>query len=106
MKPKASTEHCELLAHLLCDGQWHIGRTLRMNHRMIRAACAAQPTRFMSSQSGYKLARFATIAEIDCAVADLRSRVKHLTDRAEALENAKYIRSSGTEQITQQPELL
>lgn len=89
MKPKANTEQCELLAFLLDDGQWHKGRTLRMNSRMIRAACAAQPQRFLSSQAGYKLVKFATSTEINGAVADLFSRINHLAERAQQLQIAK-----------------
>lgn len=106
MKPKANTEQCELLAFLLDDGRWHKGRTLRMNHRMIRAACAAEPDRFLSSQSGYKLVQFASIAEIDIAVADLRSRIVHIRGRAEALEQARCHRFAGMFDITRQGQLL
>ncbi len=92
MKPKANTEQCELLAFLLDDGQWHKGRTLRMNGRMIRAACAEQPRRFLSGQSGYKLVAFARLPEIDAAIADLRSRIARLNDRANELALARYNR--------------
>ena len=104
MKPTPTNEQCEYLAHLLADGRWHKGRTLRMNGRLIRAACAEQPGRFLSSQKGYKLVRFATEAEIDESVADLRSRIKHLTARAEGLEQAKYNQTFG--QMTEQEQLL
>ncbi len=106
MKPKASQEHCETLAWLLDDGHWHHKGNLQMNGRMIRAACSEQPGRFMSGQKGYMLVEFATIREIEMSVADLRSRSSHLKRRADALENAKFIRSTGTRGITQQGQLL
>lgn len=105
MKPKANQIQCETLAWLLDDGHWHMKCNLQMNERMIRAACAEQPDRFMSSQSGYKLVEFATIREIEISVADLRSRIKHLTRRAQALEDAKYIRSKGVSEITEQRQM-
>lgn len=106
MKPKVSTEQCELLAWSLGDGQWHKGRTLRMKHRTIRAVCAAEPKTFMSGQRGYKLVKFATIPEMDRSVADLRSRIAHLRKRADALEDARFTRSMPKQGITRQAQLL
>lgn len=57
-----------------------------MNGRMIRAVCAEKPEHFLSSQKGYKLVKYATDEELDIAIADLRSRIRHLDDRAGALE--------------------
>jgi hypothetical protein len=105
MKPKANTEQCELLAFLLDDGQWHKGRTLQMNNRMIRAACAEQPHRFISGQSGYKLAEFASVRELNIAVRDLRSRAACLRRRATAIEEGRYRRFVDN-QITDQEALL
>lgn len=56
---------------------------------MIRAACSAQPSRFMSSQKGYKLVKFGTDDEVDESLADLKSRVRCLSDRLEGLQYAK-----------------
>ncbi len=105
MKPKANTEQCELLAFLLDDGQWHTARTLRMNGRMIRAACEEQPQRFISGQSGYKLAEFASIREINIAVRDLRSRAACLQRRAWGIERGRYQRFVDN-QMTEQEALL
>ncbi len=104
MKPKPNREQRERLAFLLQDGQWHIGKTLRIEGRMIRACCEAETGRFMSGQSGYKLVQFATNAEIQCGVADLRSRSKCLRQRAEGLELA-YYRRTQPRQVTQQESL-
>ncbi len=104
MKPKPKHKHRELLAFLLQDGQWHIGKTLNIEGRMIRACCEAEPGRFMSGQSGYKLVEFATNAEIKRGVADLRSRSKCLRERAEGLELA-YYRRTQPRQVTQQESL-
>ena len=87
-KPKAKTEDCRELWRILSDGQWHLGREIPMNNRMIRAVCAEKPEHFLSSQKGYKLVKYATDDEIDIAIADLRSRIRHLDDRAGALEFA------------------
>ena len=59
-----------------------------MNGRMIRAVCAEKPDYFLSSQKGYKLVKYATDEEIGISIADLRSRIRHLEDRAGALECA------------------
>jgi len=88
MKPSVKREHCARLWHLLSDGQWHKGRDINMNHRMIRAVCQEKPNHFLSSQQGYKLVKAATDEEIDIAIADLRSRMKHLDHRASGLELA------------------
>lgn len=106
MKPKVHPIQGEVLAWYLEDGQWHKGRTLQMRHRTIRAVCAAEPGRFMSGQLGYKLVKFATIPEIDRSVADLRSRIAHLRERADALEDARFTRSMPRQGITRQARLL
>lgn len=107
MKPKPNTEQCELLAFLLDDGQWHTSRTLRLeiNHRMIRAVCEQQPHRFISGQSGYKLAKFASVREMNIAARDLRSRAACLLRRANGIEDGRY-RRFVDHQMTEQETLL
>ena len=63
-----------------------------LNGRAIRAVCAAQPQHFLSSQRGYKLAKYATEAELAEAEADLRSRAKCLLERADAISKVLYDR--------------
>ena len=92
MKPKVKREHCVKLWKLLSDGQFHKAKDLPMNSRMIRAVCSEKPEHFLSTQQGYKLTKYATDEEIDIAVADLRSRIKHLDARASGLEWALTMR--------------
>ena len=92
MKPKAKIENCRALWRILSDGKWHKSKDIPMNHRMIRACCEAKPEHFLSGQKGYKLVRYASDAELQHAIADLRSRVKHLNARADSLERAAYTR--------------
>lgn len=88
------------LAMFLADGRWHVSRTINMEHRTIRAICAEFPTEFLSGQKGYKLVRYATAYEINMAVLDLRSRIKHLRDRAVALERAGLSRGGQRQLFT------
>jgi len=86
-KPRVKREHCVKLWHALADGQFHKGKDLPMNSRMIRAVCAELPSFFLSTQNGYKRADFATVDEIENSIADLRSRINHIDTRASALES-------------------
>ena len=99
MRPKAKARDAVHLRSLLSDGRWHKGREINMNHRMIRAVCAAYPDHFISSQRGYKLLSSATANELETAIADLRSRIKHLAARADAVE-IMLARRQGREQLT------
>ena len=94
MKPTPRVEECRKLWSLIDDGKWHKARTIAMNSRMIRAICSAKPDHFLSTQKGYKLVKFATDSEIEIAVADLRSRMKHLNARASSLEHELLQRSN------------
>lgn len=61
-------------------------KDIPMQPRMIRAVCQKYPDQFLSTQQGYKLVKEATRDEISNAIADLRSRCKHMHRRASALE--------------------
>ena len=95
MKPKVKREHCARLWHILSDGQFHKAKDIPMNSRMIRAVCSEKPDHFLSTQQGYKLVKYATADEIENAIADLRSRIKHIERRAHALDTALFAKQQG-----------
>ncbi len=84
--PKAHHDDGQRLWNLLADGGFHKAKNIDMGSRMIRAVCSAYPSRFLSTQAGYKRVEFATDDEIGNAIADLKSRCGHLTRRYTALE--------------------
>lgn len=88
MKPNVDKAHKRRLWIVLSDGKWHLRKHINMENRMIRAVCQAEPDQFLSSQRGYKLVRYASDAEINESIADLRSRSKHMNERASGLERA------------------
>ena len=92
MKPYAKDTDLRRLAFLLHDGRWHKAKDLRMDSRLIRACCAEAPDQFISTQKGYRLLRYASDQEVNEAIADLRSRITHLNDRATRLERAAATR--------------
>ena len=92
MKPNPSDTDCRRLWQLLADGQWHKSKDIDMPHRLIRAVCQAKPEHFLSSQRGYKLTKHATKGEIEAAANDLRSRIRCLQARADALDGVIYER--------------
>lgn len=69
----------------LAGGRWIKARELSARFgipsRLIRAV-AEETGDVISGQRGYKLARHATPKEIEAAIADLESRVLHLSARA------------------------
>jgi len=85
-KPKAGPEDGKKLWSLLDDGRFHKAKNIDMGSRMIRSVCSAYPSKFLSTQAGYKRVVNATDDEIDNAIADLKSRAGHLARRYNALE--------------------
>ena len=85
-KPKAGPEDGKKLWNLLDDGRFHKAKNIDMGSRMIRSVCSAYPSKFLSTQAGYKRVINATDDEIDNAIADLKSRAGHLNRRYTALE--------------------
>ena len=84
--PKVTRDDAITLFRLLKGKGFRKGREIQMQPRLIRAICTDYPEHFLSTQSGYKLVEDATRPEIQNAVADLRSRCKHMERRASALE--------------------
>lgn len=78
--------HRVRLRHLLCDGNFHKSKTLEMESRLVRELCSLYPEQFFSTQSGYKLTAAASNRELHEAIADLRSRIRHIDERATRLE--------------------
>ena len=74
-----------MLRRTLSDGKWHKGRTIPIMHRKIRLICEYYPKRVLSGQQGYKLTKHASHDEIQYAVRDLKSRVRHINRRADPL---------------------
>jgi hypothetical protein len=97
VKPTVDKAHKRTLWIALHDGKWHKGKDINMESRMIRAVCAAEPGEFLSGQQGYKLVRYSTDAEINESIADLRSRVSHLNERAAGLETVLVTRQGQKE---------
>ncbi len=69
------------LWNILADGQFHKAKDIFMESRRIRMICAQWPSRFISTQAGYKRVAFATDGEIEYASADLKSRCRKLVRR-------------------------
>ena len=84
-KPKARPDDGKKLWRLLEDGRFHKAKDIEMGSRMIRSVCSAYPSKFLSTQAGYKRVRDATDDEIENAIADLKSRAGHLQRRYTAL---------------------
>ena len=91
-KPKANVDDAKQLWRLLNDGLFHKAKNIAMQSRMIRAVCSAYPSRFLSTQAGYKRVANANDDEIGNAIADLKSRCGHLTRRYTALERELWER--------------
>lgn len=73
------------LKRILRDRKWHKSRNIPLPHRTIRAICERYPDKVLSGQQGYKATRFASEDEIRYAVNDLRSRIAHISRRANKL---------------------
>jgi hypothetical protein len=86
MKPKAKREQAIELYRFLQGKGWRKAREIPMNARLVRAICSEFPEHFISTQRGYSITATATDAQLEEAIADLRSRMKHLNNRASALE--------------------
>lgn len=84
-KPKITKADVRILRRTLADGQWHKSKDIPLTHRKIRLVCEYYPKRVLSGQQGYKLTCYATHEEIQHAVRDLKSRVRHINRRADAL---------------------
>ena len=93
--PKVSRDDAAELWHLLADGQFHKAKDLPINSRMVRAICQEYPKYFISTQDGYKRLDKATEAEVDAAIADLRSRAWHLLNRVRGHEKAQRDKRQG-----------
>jgi len=72
---------------------------------MIRAVCSEKPEHFLSTQKGYKLVKYATDEELAESIADLRSRIKKMDNRAHALEEVQYYRGAGQRELLDQREI-
>ena len=97
--PTVKREDKAKLWSILNGKGWMMRKDIPMENRLIRAICQAEPEHFMSGQLGYKLVKEATDAEIEAGVADLRSRAKHIAERANGLECALHKRH-GTQDMT------
>lgn len=88
MKPTVTREEAIELWNLLRGQGFQKSVDIPMdNKRKIRAICSAYPEHFLSSQKGYCLVSEARPEDIENAVADLRSRCREMTRRADALES-------------------
>ena len=94
MKPKVTREQARELWQMLKGRGFVKAKNLDMESRLIRAICAEQPEHFLSTQSGYALVRECSDAQVSEAIADLRSRAKCITARADALDAALQRRNS------------
>ena len=81
-------DDARLLFELLRKRRFVKAKDIAMPPRKVRAICSEYPHRFLSTQDGYCLVAEATPAEIENAVADLRSRCAKMTARADKLERA------------------
>lgn len=79
-------EHAFDLGKFLSDGGWHKRKDILMEPRMIRKVCEEWPDVYMSGPEGYKMVEFATKREVELSLAHLRSRVEHISRRADGLE--------------------
>ena len=95
-KPTVNPSHFAQLVRALDDGRFHKAKDIPMQNRMIRAVCTEYPHVFLSTQQGYKMVEHASDAEIRVAVADLRSRIKHMDRRARSLEKTIELRRQQT----------
>lgn len=91
---KATLAERDRLRFLLRGRRFVKGSSIAMPHRMIRAVCQTFPGQFVSTQAGYCNWDEATDDEIENAIADLRSRVKHMNARADALEHRLHRRQA------------
>lgn len=93
-KPKVKKEQARELYRYLAGKGWRKARQIPMNARLIRAICSEYPEHFISTQRGYSITATATDGQLEEAIADLRSRMKHLDNRASALESVLRDRTS------------
>ena len=77
----------------LADGGWHKGRELsqrlRTNERVLRRMASASGGSVISGQSGYRLTRAATNAEIDHAEDWLKHQGMSMIKRAFAIRRSR-----------------
>ncbi|MCH7882716.1 MAG: hypothetical protein IIB69_14360 [Proteobacteria bacterium] len=85
-KQPPSPDDCRALWLELSDGLFHKARDLATPSRLIRRLCSHWPHLFLSTQAGYKRVDHASGPEIQNAINDLRSRARHINDRADGLE--------------------
>ena len=85
-KPQLRREHVHEVKRALSAGHWLKGREIearsRIPTRLIRAV-AEDTGQVISGPNGYKLIACASNEEIELAIADLESRIKHLQARAD-----------------------
>ncbi len=93
-------EKAHRLAEHLADGEYHKSRSIPMESRLIRELCSVYPSTFFSTQKGYKLVVDAADTELCEAIADLRSRIGHISERATALGNVLRKRDGQRELFT------
>lgn len=86
------------LHDLICKGfNRHLG--LAVDERLLRDAISNSGGRILSCTSGYQLTDTATLADLQHATADLRSRSKTLDDRANSIE-VRWLATHGTSTLT------
>ena len=66
--------------------EFTMARDLPLHGRTIRAVCKRWPEHFISGRKGYKLAQYATDAEIEYSINDLNSRSMHMLRRSRTLQ--------------------
>ena len=90
MKHKATPDDIFRVMAALQGGFWRKGRHIvlldRIPARKIRAVAECTGD-IISGQQGYKLLSAATPDEISAAIADLRSRARHIDNRADLIES-------------------
>ncbi len=86
MKPKVTRDTAVTLWKQLAGKGFRKAKEIDMPNRLIRAVCTEYPSHFLSTQQGYKLTSEASVNEIEVAIADLKSRCRHMQNRANALE--------------------
>lgn len=102
----------DFIAHVAAAGGWITARQLRepvrlgihMDERTLRELAHRSRGRVISGQMGYKATELATTAEVDHAVAWLRSQARAMNDRADQITaEALRARASSPPPTTWEP---
>jgi hypothetical protein len=83
------------LREALADGEWHTARALRelgFTDRELRVIAEQNAGEFVTGNAGYKLASFATAAEIRECTDRLFSQARKMQQRAIHIQRAAHLR--------------